>query len=56
MVLGADGGVGLPDALVAVAETAYDVPGERPVSTQSLGTAHAIVMGLPPPMGAAVKV
>ena len=55
MELVADGGVGLPDGPVAVAVTAYDVPGERPVTKQSIGAAHVIVMGLPPPMGVAVR-
>ena len=56
MVLGADGGVAFPEGPVAVAVTAYDVPGDRPVTTQSVGTSHVTVMGLPPPLGAAVRV
>ena len=56
MVLGADGGVGLPDGPVAVAVMAYEVPGERPFNTQSIGTEQVTVMGLPTPMGAAVRV
>ena len=56
MVCGADGGVGWPDAVVAVAVTSYVVPGARPVSVQSYGTAHVTVMGVPPPMGVAVRV
>ena len=55
-MLGADGGVGLPDGPVAVAVIAYDEPGERPVMTQSMGTEHVTLMGLPPPMGSAVRV
>ena len=34
-VVGADGGVGWPEAVVAVAVTSYVVPGARPVRTQS---------------------
>ena len=56
MVCGADGGVGWPDAVVAVAVTSYVVPGARPVSLQSYGTLHVTVMGVPPPMGVAVRV
>ena len=56
MVCGADGRVGWPDAVVAVAVTSYVVPGARPVSVQSYGTVHVTVMGVPPPMGVAVRV
>jgi len=55
-VVGADAGVGWPEAAVAVAVTAYVVPGARPVRTQSYGTAHVTVMGVPPPIGVAVRV
>ena len=51
-----EGGVGLPvEASVPVAETAWAIPGVRPVRGQ-FGEAHVAMTGAPLPAGTAVRV
>lgn len=54
--MGAEAGVFVPDGVVAVTDTSYEVPGARPFMGQFVGFAHVTVMGAPPPLGTAVKV